>query len=471
MSLGASLRSRSESPLFVSDPLSGLGQCPSDNATPSCSSACDRSMFDDRGCPLFSAQIARKRAEQDSILLANRIRLLRKEEERTRKKTRDTEQKVQELLDVRRRNDERQRQREVEQARREAEEQALRAQQNNLRDQQLRKIEEKQRIIMRKNTESSSSVRQARELHNKVIQQEREEALAEVAAKCEKVRQAESAVARSRAKSESAKRQSAKSAVEDRILREEQAKDERMKEIEKMEREEAALLSKLQRSQERHRAAFMQLEDVLRTGGGGPPPPRVQSRPPSVGGLGSGSCTPSGVGSLSRPNALEGGAARAAAALAATGAAAAAAATATRAGQSTANNSRPPRPRGPSSAAALGSAGAPRAGSLVASASAPSSAAVGPSRQPRRAATFESGLSPATTDTKSQQQPTPEKSLSSCSTASGGMGSRLGTDGSGRSTPATPSPAVQQITYTTVDGMELNIPTEEDLDLASLLNS
>ena len=43
-----------------------------------------------RSNPLFDATRARKKAEQDSILLANRIRLLRAEEARTRKKISET---------------------------------------------------------------------------------------------------------------------------------------------------------------------------------------------------------------------------------------------------------------------------------------------------------------------------------------------------------------------------------------------
>lgn len=445
--------------------------CPSDAVTQSRSSGCEGQVCNDGGCPLFSAQIARKRAEQDSILLANRIRLLRKEEERTRKKTVETEQKTHELLEVRRRNEERRALREAEQAHREAEEREIRAQMNQMRDQHTRKLEEKQRVIMSKITDSSKAVRHDRELHNKHIQQEREEALAELAAKTEKVRKMQLAAARSRARSEAAKKDLAKSGVEDRIDREEQLRMERFKEIEKMEREEATLLSKLQMSQERHRAAFLQLEDALKqTDAGCQPPSATQLRPPSS--RSSSASTPSGTGSSLRANVLDSGAARAAAALAATGAAAAASVSASARG----SISRPPRPRGPAAVthhppAVPASAGATsgRASSLSALGAVSSSA--GPRRQPpRRSATCETGLSTSTNETKREQQPVPEKAMSSCSTASGGTVSRQSGGGSGRSTPSSPSPANRAITYTTVDGMELNIPTEEDLDLASLLN-
>ena len=50
-----------------------------------------------RANPVFDATRARKKAEQDSILLANRIRLLRAEDARTRKKIVETEKKTQEI--------------------------------------------------------------------------------------------------------------------------------------------------------------------------------------------------------------------------------------------------------------------------------------------------------------------------------------------------------------------------------------
>lgn len=50
-----------------------------------------------RANPVFDATRARKKAEQDSILLANRIRLLRAEDAQTRKKIVETEKKTQEI--------------------------------------------------------------------------------------------------------------------------------------------------------------------------------------------------------------------------------------------------------------------------------------------------------------------------------------------------------------------------------------
>merc|ERR1719436_568842 len=76
--------------------------------------------------PLFNATAARKRAEQDAMLMANRIRLLRAEDERTRKKIAETEKKTREIIDVQRRNEERRLAKEAQELRQEAMEKELR---------------------------------------------------------------------------------------------------------------------------------------------------------------------------------------------------------------------------------------------------------------------------------------------------------------------------------------------------------
>ena len=53
---------------------------------------------------LFNATIARKRAEQDALLLQNRIQLLRLEEEKALSKTKETEKRAGDILTLRERN-------------------------------------------------------------------------------------------------------------------------------------------------------------------------------------------------------------------------------------------------------------------------------------------------------------------------------------------------------------------------------
>ena len=53
---------------------------------------------------LFVASTGRKRAEQDSVLLDNRLKLLRAEEARARAKIAETEGKAAEIIEMRQRN-------------------------------------------------------------------------------------------------------------------------------------------------------------------------------------------------------------------------------------------------------------------------------------------------------------------------------------------------------------------------------
>ena len=102
--------------------------------------------------PLYQATVARKRAEQDTILLANRIKMLRREEEMTKRKIEDTEKKTKEIFDVRRRNEERRLQKELEDAKMEQEIQAL-------RERQLREKAETEKKISERGTSRIGSTR------------------------------------------------------------------------------------------------------------------------------------------------------------------------------------------------------------------------------------------------------------------------------------------------------------------------
>lgn len=373
--------------------------------------------------PLYNAIMARKKAEQDSLLLANRIRLLRAEEEKTRQKIRDTEKKTQEIVDLRRRNEERRLAKEAEEAQKEAEEQELRVRQMYERVGHHQKLADRQRLVAERKADVSRSVRQDREVHKAVIEEQRDEASAEALARADRVRNAVAAASRSRAKSESAKQELGKMVVHERLVREEDERRARLTEINRMEREEAELIQRLQRTQERHRAAFMQLEDVLRGG-------MLSST--------AGTSTPSSEGLRPRPGSSS-----------STGALRSDRDVQSYSGAVSSASSRPPRPRRPPIGGPLPSS------NLSTSRTEPS-------------VSKESAVVTPTSASNLELRPKQSLSaMSSCSTASGPETGRGA--GSGHSTPN--SQSATQIMYTRVDGVQLEIPMEEDLDLAVLLNS
>lgn len=396
----------------------------------------------DQPCPLFNANNARRKAEQDSILLANRIRLLRAEEEKARKKIRETESKTKEIIDLRRRGEEKRHAREAEDARKEALEQELRARAVKEREDNQRRLQLVQRDILEQKANAGVAQKQEREMHKQLIKQEQMEAAAETAARADRVRKELQASERRRARSEGARLELGRANFEEKLAREDEQRRANLQHISRMENEEAELIQRLQRSQERHRIAFAQLEDAL-AGGPGTAPQR------SGGG--------NSVGSSRCPSSLDDG--RCTDFLQGT---APSTGSRTPVGASAAVGSRPPRPRAsgtPTSAAAAASAasGSGVAGRGRARPTSASRASSVP-RLPSQSATRPMGGA-----SKGLTAARDNSTTSICSTASGGPSPESAA--SGHSTP-TAAP----ISYTTVDGMQLEIAEEEDLDLNLLLS-
>eukprot|EP00921_Rhytidocystis_pertsovi_P002309 GHVQ01003947.1.p1 GENE.GHVQ01003947.1~~GHVQ01003947.1.p1 ORF type:complete len:274 (-),score=74.10 GHVQ01003947.1:1131-1952(-) len=87
---------------------------------------------------LFQCRLSRKKTEQDALLLANRIALLRAEEDKARKKIDETKKRSQEVMEIRRRNEAVAKQREEARLAQEKEQEAMRerhavARQNHIR--------------------------------------------------------------------------------------------------------------------------------------------------------------------------------------------------------------------------------------------------------------------------------------------------------------------------------------------------
>jgi len=411
-----------------------------------------RQMGSARAGALFNVQMARKKAEQDSILLANRLRLLRAEEVKTRKKIADTEKKTQEVLEARRRNEKRRQEKEAFEAQKEAMDSDFRAKQMLDRVDQQHKLQDKMRSIRERNQGAGHVIRQERQAYQQVVDFERQAAADEAFARAEQVRAAMSQAARSRARSEGAKQEVARGALRERLLREEDERRQRLADIERMEREEKELMERLHRSQERHRVAYMQLEDVLRQSGsetsiGLSPsnsiaaPVEVERPRPVRNGI-AGGTSPARASDLhaeiifgsTRDSTSSRGSRRAEAP------------SASRSGPSgLPAPARPPLPRAPPGAR-------------------PTSA----SRNAVRMNGPSSAAGDAVDKLRQKHSTSAMSSASNASTASGAETAAGPCEGSGQSTPS--SAAANQIRYTTVDGLQLNIPAEEDLDLAALLN-
>lgn len=363
-------------------------------------------------CPLFDAVAARKRAEQDAILLANRIRLLKAEDAKTKKKIADTEKRTSEIITLRRRNDDQRAQREAEQFSREQAE--LEARNAHLEEREAHKnaIAQKQKSIQEQRTQSSVHVRDHRQNIRHVMQQEKQEMVDIARAKHDSVKNSLLAGAHYRSRSESSKQELAKCMARDRLDREERDRAASVEQVARMEREEQELITRLQNSQDQHRAAFAQLENVMQRPEARTPPASVTKRGRSSSAVASargGDFFPTGArgaGDTARANELR------------------------------SSSARPPRPRTNTSSAPLAASTTRRAPAL------PCPTAEKPSSARRLAGPPSDGSTSAGT-------------------------SSAGSAGTSGSPLADSSP--QPLTYTTMDGQLLEIPAEEELDLASFL--
>mmetsp|Transcript_2160 Transcript_2160/g.5479 ORF Transcript_2160/g.5479 Transcript_2160/m.5479 type:complete len:423 (+) Transcript_2160:26-1294(+) len=214
-------------------------------------------------CPIVDAGAARRRAEQDAILLANRIRLLKAEDAKTRKKIKETEQKTHEILLTKKQREEQKVSKEMEEARRLLEYQELRSKQLRERDEHQRRMNAQQQSVLEKKALQSHEVRQQKVAIEEMVRQQQSESMEVARLKHEHVKRAVMAGAQQRTKSEDAKHEMVRNIHVERLRREDDERRLKEEQIERMEKEEVELLEKLKRSQERHRLAFRQLEDAL----------------------------------------------------------------------------------------------------------------------------------------------------------------------------------------------------------------
>ncbi|CAD7939046.1 unnamed protein product [Amoebophrya sp. A25] len=215
------------------------------------------------GGALFNATIARKRAEQDALLLQNRIQLLKLEEDKALQKTRQTEQKAGDILNLRTRNNMRQQEREEAEAelRREQDRQKSLVQRRKQQQNQVKDLTQKQDAQRRKQEylRAQSDRREAEER----MRQEKELYRLEAEETRQRIRRERLASQARQQQALQAKKGIGAKVFQEKIDREQRLKDDKEAMIKEMEREEIVLIRKLQETQQRQQAAYEVLEDIM----------------------------------------------------------------------------------------------------------------------------------------------------------------------------------------------------------------
>lgn len=248
---------------------------------------------------LFAAAISRKRAEQDAMLLQNRINLLRAEESKAQKKIEETKKRANEILDLRNRNEKKRMEREEFEASRAKYENDQRESIIKGRNDGKQKMNQIRFNLMNQRSENRNNIKDERREIMQRCKAEREGEYARAASKRDIIRTAAIALSNRRNKAMEDKEMTARRQFEDRIMQQESTRKNKEDLIMRMEQEEVELIQRLQQTQQRQRAAYDQLEDILQqpASGGGQ----------SSGGAGTaGSSTLSGVAKNKAPNKPQG---------------------------------------------------------------------------------------------------------------------------------------------------------------------
>eukprot|EP00741_Cyanophora_paradoxa_P014943 tig00020830_g14417.t1 len=221
--------------------------------------------------PLLAAKNARKRAETDAQLLDNRLRRLKIEEDRARKKIEETRRRAAEILQLKERNVAKV---QVKQQMEQEEEERLRREREIIAIQNAERREVKKAIelaiVQTKKAEAATLKKLSRENQIAAARfKEMEVKRAQMIRDSIKAREIE-AVARIQ-KQRVLHEQSLGQTFEERVAVEEDRRRRAEEEVLRMEQEEAALIERLRHMQARQRKAYEELEGALTAQAGGGP--------------------------------------------------------------------------------------------------------------------------------------------------------------------------------------------------------
>jgi hypothetical protein len=212
---------------------------------------------------LFAAAISRKRAEQDAMLLQNRINLLRAEEAKAQKKIEETKKRANEILDLRTRNDDRRMAKEEREFGKDKELDDLRDHLLKKRDGHRQNLHQVKTNLQNQRIEARNNIKEERKKILERCKVEREGEYSRAASKRDIIRTAAIALSNRRHKAMEDKTTEARRQFEDRVLLQEHTRKQKEDQIMRMEQEEVELIQALQQTQQRQRAAYDQLEDIL----------------------------------------------------------------------------------------------------------------------------------------------------------------------------------------------------------------
>ena len=212
---------------------------------------------------LLEVKQQRKRADEDSKLLANRIALLRQEEAKALKKIEEVRKQASKIVEARARNLERQRKKEEERKAKE-EEEKTRTMQLRMQKEQNKVIKQQaKQMLYEKARADANALKQAKWENIARMNNTKEETLTQKITMKQQIRETKIEGIERRKREEEIRKQRLKQEIERRYAEEQKMREDREAEVARLEKEELELISRLQNTQMMQRTAFEDLEMAL----------------------------------------------------------------------------------------------------------------------------------------------------------------------------------------------------------------
>eukprot|EP00916_Digyalum_oweni_P006397 GHVL01010985.1.p1 GENE.GHVL01010985.1~~GHVL01010985.1.p1 ORF type:complete len:436 (+),score=122.72 GHVL01010985.1:50-1357(+) len=239
----------------------------------SCSNGNLPPITQDGGSKSLQCRVARKKVEQDALLLANRISLLRAEERKAIKRIEETKRRAYEVMEVRRRNENRELEKQHLKQRELEHQEQLRLANIEKKNEAQRKFDEQMRETMINKIHNVQQHRESRKYLEKQLNECYGDTVQQAAQRKEESRRREQEAIQKRRCYMAKKKAMAKQNFDEKLRKEIQIHNNKEAEISSMENEELNLIARLQYTQQQQRDAYCELEEALR------PKPRSTVRP------------------------------------------------------------------------------------------------------------------------------------------------------------------------------------------------
>lgn len=214
---------------------------------------------------LLGVKNARKRAEADVQLLANRLAHLKFEEERAQRKIEETEKKTAEMVKVRKKQMTAASERHIYKTKK-PRNGASKSRVSSQRNESRRGCADSRKYVEEQRKAAADQQRQNKRALDEYKKQQRAAEDREKREKREKVRRAARALQEKRERERQEKEEKMRQQYARRIREENQRQRQAEKLIAQMEREEAQMLDRLQRTQDRQRSAYESLQRTIDVG-------------------------------------------------------------------------------------------------------------------------------------------------------------------------------------------------------------